>query len=175
MGGLTEGSTLTGIEQRESPAAVWGRRGALAALAVFVVLGLLGVLGVHATTATADGDGFRVSLRYASIARSGLDVPWTLTVTADQGLDKEVTLAVTGDYFDIYETQGFHPDASASYRDADTLYLTFDTPPDGNTMVVTYDAYIQPASQQGRSGTVGVLAEGGRVVAAVDFRTRLLP
>ncbi len=167
-------STLTGVEEREGAGAVWGRRILLTALAAFVLVGLTGFLGVHTTTASAQEDGFRVSLKYASVARSGLDVPWTVTVTADGGFDDTVTLAVTGDYFDIFETQGFFPEPSSSVRNGTTLYLTFDSP-GGDTFVVAYDAYVQPASQQGRDGTVGVVTSDGDTVAVVEFRTRVLP
>jgi hypothetical protein len=167
-------STLDGIEGLEPDRAVWGRRVVLALLAAFVLVGLSGYLGVHTTTASAEQDGYHVSLRYASFARAGLDVPFEVTVTSDAGFADTVTLALTGGYLDIYETQGFTPDASSAVRNGETLYLTFDSP-GGDTFKVSYDAYIQPASQQGRSGTLGVVDEDGRTVAAVDFRTRLLP
>ena len=90
------------------------------------------------------------------------------------GLGKQVTLALTGSYFDIFETQGFHPEPSDESRDSHTLYLTFESPPEGDTITIAYDAYIQPASQVGRAATVGVV-DGGRQVAVVDVHTRLLP
>ena len=90
------------------------------------------------------------------------------------GFGKTLTLAVTASYFDIFETQGFHPEPSDETRDAETLYLTFNAPPDGDTLVVSYDAYIQPAAQRGRAATVGVVDEG-RQVAVVHINTRLLP
>lgn len=154
--------------------AVWGRRVVRGGLALLVLAGLTGFLGVHTTTAHAAGDGYGLSLRYATIARAGLDVPWEVTVTHDGGFGDTITLAVTGDYFDIYETQGFTPDASKAVRNGSTLYLTFDAPGD-DTFVVSYDAYIQPSSQQGRSGTLGVVDPDGRTVTQLDFRTRLLP
>ena len=82
-------------------------------------------------------------------------------------------LAVTADYFDIYETQGFFPEPDSQTRDGRTLYLTFTAPP-GDTLVVSYDAYIQPSSQVGRDGTLAV-REDGRDVASVDFATWLAP
>lgn len=167
-------STRTGVELVEGRGAVWGRRAVLSVLAVFVLVGATGFLGVHTATASSDGGGFHVSLRYATVARSGLDVPWEVTVVADGGLADTVTLAVTGDYFDVFESQGFIPDPSSAVRNGSTLYLTFDSP-GGDTFVVSYDAYIQPASQQGRSGTVGVVTDDGRTVAVTPFRTRLLP
>ena len=167
-------STRTGVVAREGAVGIWGRRAVMTAIAVFVLVGLTGYLGVHTATATTEEDGYRLSLRYASVARSGLDVPWTVTVVADGGFSDTLTLAVTGDYFDIYETQGFNPEPSSSVRNGDTMFLTFDSP-GGDTFVVTYDAYIQPASQQGRDGVVGVVTDDGRTVARVGFRTRLLP
>jgi hypothetical protein len=145
----------------------------LGVLALVVLADLVGLLGVHTSSATTTRDGYRLSLRYPDIARAGLDVQWQVTVSHPGGFGKEVVLAVTGDYFDIFETQGFHPQPSAETRDGHTLYLTFDAPP-GDTLVVYYDAYIQPASQQGKSARVAVL-DHGTPAAWIDYRTRLVP
>lgn len=168
-------STLTGLEgARADRVATWARRAFLLLLVGVVVAGLLGVLGVRSRTASASQAGWTVDLRYAAVARAGLDVPWQVTVRHRGGFGGQpVTLAVTGEYFAIYETQGFFPEPSAQARDGDTLYLEFDAPP-GDVLVVSYDAYVQPASQVGRSGTVGVY-DGTRVLAPVAFRTRLVP
>jgi hypothetical protein len=166
--------TIEGLETRaQGRAAVWTRRGFLSLLLVLVVAGLAGVLGVRTTTAGDEADGWRLELRYAATARAGLDVPWEVTVRHEGGFGKEVVLAVTGDYFDLYETQGFMPEPAESTRDGDTLFLTF-TAPEADTFVVAYDAYLQPAAQQGASGEVAVI-EGGTRVASVDFTTRVLP
>lgn len=151
----------------------WARRLMLGVLALVVLADLVGLLGVHTSSATTTRDGYRLSLRYPDIARAGLDVQWQVTVSHPGGFGKEVVLAVTGDYFDIFETQGFHPQPSAETRDGHTLYLTFDAPP-GDTLVVYYDAYIQPASQQGKSARVAVL-DHGTPAAWIDYRTRLVP
>jgi hypothetical protein len=145
----------------------------LTAMAAAVALALLSLLGVHSSVASAQDHGYDLSVVYPSVARAGLDTPWQVTVTHPGGFGKELTLAVTGDYFDIFETQGFHPEPAEETRDADTLYLTFTAPP-GDTFVVAYDAYIQPASQRGRSATVSVV-DGGTRVATVRLDTRLLP
>jgi len=107
------------------------------------------------------------------VARAGLDTPWQVTVTRPGGLGKQVTLAITGDYFTIFETQGFHPEPADETRNAHTLYLTFTAPP-GDTFVVDFDAYIQPSSQQGRSATLAVM-RGGQPMVSLDFDTRLMP
>jgi hypothetical protein len=167
-------STLEGIETRDQGRlSVWGRRGILGLLLAFVLAGLGGFLGVRTATETDRAGGYELSLHHATTARAGLDVPWEVTVTHEGGFEKVIRLAVTGDYFDIFETQGFTPDPSDATRDGQTLYLTFAAPP-GDTFVVAYDAYIQPSSQLGRDGTVSVL-EDGLPVASVDFDTTLLP
>lgn len=152
---------------------LWARRVLTTALAIAVVLGLLGLLGVRTSTERASEGPWQVELTHASVARAGLDVPFELTLRHEGGFDGPVTIAVTGDYFDDYETQGFTPEPSASTRGAELLQLEFDPPP-GDTLVVDYDAYIQPASQRGGSGRLGVV-DGGRVVAEVHFDLRLLP
>jgi hypothetical protein len=168
-------STLDELQsRRQDVVGQWSRRAFLAVLVVVLLAGLGGFLGVRSTTSEATEDGWSLSLEYAAVARSGLDVPWTATVSHEGGLGEQVTLALTGDYLDIYETQGFHPEPSATSRDGDTLFLTFDAPPTGDTLVVTYDAYIQPAAQRGADGTLAVRTEG-REVAQVELRTRVLP
>jgi hypothetical protein len=168
----------TTLEGLESPSqdlrGLWGRRVFLTALTLVLVAGLAGLLGVRTATADAHEDGWSVALEYAAVARPGLDVPFTATIRHEGGFGDVVTLALTGDYLDIYETQGFNPDASTTRRDGSTLYLTFDAPVEGDTFVVTYDAYIQPTAWRGKHGSLAVLTDG-RQVAAVSFRTRLLP
>jgi hypothetical protein len=168
-------STLEGLESpRQDRTGLWGRRAFLTVLFLVVFAGLLGFLGTRTTTATASGDGWTLRLEYASIARPGLDVPFTATVRHDGGLGEHVTLALTGDYLDIYETQGFHPDPSSTTRDGTTLLLTFDTPPEGDVFVVSYDAYIQPTSWRGREATLSVVSDGVRR-ATVHLDTHLFP
>jgi hypothetical protein len=161
------------IDEGSHPVALWLRRAMLTAMALAVAADLFSLLGVRTSTASAHGDGYDLSLRYPSVARAGLDTPWQVTVTHTGGFGKQLTLAITGDYFDVFETQGFHPEPADETRDAHTLYLTFTAPP-GDTFVVDFDAYIQPASQQGRSATVAVL-DGATPVASVAFDTRLMP
>ena len=167
-------STLEGLESSdEGRVAVWSRRGFLSLLLVFVLAGVVGLLGVHTVTSQASEDGWSMSLRHAGIARPGLDVPWEVTVSHAGGFDHDITLAVTAAYFDIFETQGFHPEPSEETSDGSTLYLTFTAPP-GDTLRVAFDAYIQPSSQRGRSGTLSVL-DGDQRVASIDFKTFLMP
>jgi hypothetical protein len=172
----TEGSSssLADVEETVTRGAVWVRRLYVAALVAMVLGGAAGVFGVRTNTTTTVNGGYRLSLEHASLARAGMDVPWQVTVSHEGGYGKELTLAVTGDYFDIYETQGFSPEPSATTRDARTLYLTFDAP-EGEVFTLAYDAYIQPSSQRGEDGTVSVLGSTGEPVVTVEFETRLWP
>jgi hypothetical protein len=177
QGGLSTLQSDDGVPLAESghTAAVWVRRGALTVLALVVALGLSTYLGVHTGTASADRGQWGLSLKYPQVARPGLDVRWQATVTHPGGFDQEVTLAVSGDYFDIFETQGFHPQPSDETRDGRMLYLTFSAPP-GETFVVDFDTYVQPASQSGRSGTLAVVDNRTLTpLTSVDFRTRVMP
>ena len=141
---------------------------------LLVVLNLGGALGVRTDTVTRTRAGYTLSLEYPATGRAGLDIRWRVHVRHPGGFDKELTLAVTGDYFDIFETQGFFPEASAQIRDGETLYLTFDAPA-GETFVLDYDAYIQPASQRGHRGHLAVVDTAGGELVSVDYRTRLVP
>lgn len=157
------------------PGAAWSRRATLGVLALVVLAALAGLLGVHTSTASATTSGWHLTLRYPRVARAGLDVAWQATVSHRGGLGKEVTLAISGDYFNIYETQGFHPQPADETRDGTTLYLTFTAPP-GNTFVVDFDTYVQPASQSGSAATLAVVDPQTFVpLTSVHFSTLLTP
>jgi hypothetical protein len=167
-------ATTSGLPESRLRAAVWGRRLGVAVLTLIVAADLVGALGVHTSTQAASGaDGYHLSLDYPGIARPGLDVVWRARVDHPGGFDAPITLAITGDYLSIYETQGFHPNPSAETRDGHDLLLTFDPPPH-ETFVLDYDAYIQPASERGKSGRL-TLKVHGRAMASVAFRTFLWP
>lgn len=138
-----------------------------------VVAGLLGYLGMKTGTVSAASGGYQLQLQYPRIARAGLDTPWQLTVTRQGGFDGPVTVEVTSAYFDIFESQGVTPEPSDETTDGKWDRMTFDKP-DGDTLTIDFDIYVQPASQVGRSGTARVL-DHGQPAASVDFRTRLVP
>jgi hypothetical protein len=141
-------------------------------LALVVLAGLVGALGVRTASATASEDGFTLTLEYPAIARAGLDVQWELHVVKPGGFGDGVTIALGADYFSIFETQGWYPDPSTQTRTADLLLSTFDPPAD--EFVLTFDAYVQPASQRGASGSAAIWLDD-REVARIDYRTRLVP
>jgi hypothetical protein len=145
----------------------------LAFLTLAVVAALLTLMGVHSSESSTESGGYRLDVVYPRIARAGLDVPWQVTVTHPGGFGGQLTLAVSADYFNLYESQGFRPQPSDETRDGDTYYMTFTAPP-GDTFRVYFDAYIQPGSQVGRTGWVAVVDQG-HVFARTDFSTWLWP
>jgi hypothetical protein len=167
-------STLADVRPVErGPRRARARTAVVALLLAIVLAGALGLLGVRSTTTTATGGGYTLSVTHAWVARAGLDVPWSVELRREGGFPGPVTVAVTGEYFDIYEEQGLDPEPAAQTADAQDVYWTFDPPP-GDTLGIDFDAYIQPASQWGASGTVAVVEDGRRVVS-VDFSTVLVP
>lgn len=169
-------STLTDLQEDSPTVALAGRRVVLLLILLLVGLNLGGALGVRTDTVTRTSGGYTLSLDYPAAGRAGLDVTWRVRVSHPGGFEKELTLAVTGDYFDIFETQGFFPEPSKQVRDGEVLYLTFDAP-EGSLFTLDYDAYIQPASQRGRTGRLAVVTHsaGGDELVGVDYTTRLVP
>lgn len=142
-------------------------------MTLVVLAGATGLLGVHSGSVTATNGDWSLSITYPRTARAGLDVPWRADVHHTGGLPKTVTLAVSSDYFEMFETQGFYPDASSATNDGQFVDFQFTTPP-GDDLVVEYDAYIQPAAQFGKSATVEVLVDG-IVQVSTSLHTILVP
>jgi hypothetical protein len=152
----------------------WPRRVTLAVLLLVVVAGATGFLGTHTRTATVTSGGYRMSLTYAWVARPGQDVPWRVHVRCPGGCRDDITLAVSDEYFRIYETQGFYPQFSESTSDGKFDYLTFSAPPPGHDFGVEYDAYIQPGSHTGAPATVRLII-AGRLITELRIHTWLVP
>lgn len=82
-------------------------------------------------------------------------------------------MAITGDYLDLYETQGWYPEPTEQTQDGEWVYLTFAT--EGQpVMVINFDAYIQPNAVLPRSGQLAVVVDG-QPVDPLSFRTVLFP
>ena len=105
------------------------------------------------------GPGDSARLEYAQIARAGLD--------------GDIVLAMTADYFDIFEHQGVSPEPDSESSEGPMVYMTF-TAPQGNEFRMGYDIYIQGSSQVGASGEVW-LSVDDKPLLLVSFTTVLLP
>ena len=151
----------------------WPRRAATFVLFVIVVCGAIGIFGVHTRTARTSGGGFELSVTYAQSARAGLDVPFEIVVRHPGGFGDQLTLAVSRDYFRMFESQGFFPDIDSSTADDQFVYMTFDAPK-GDVFTLWYDAYIQPSEQLGKSADVRLIIDD-QVVAQTSLHTWLVP
>ncbi|HEY2273375.1 MAG TPA: hypothetical protein VGH30_11400 [Jatrophihabitantaceae bacterium] len=151
---------------------IWRRVGT-GILCLIVIAGAAGLLGVRSRTTSSGSVGWRLTVTYPQIARAGLDVPWRAEVHHSGGLPSKITMAVSTDYFRMFETQGFYPDADSATNDGHFVYFTFTTHP-GDDFMVDYDAYVQPGSQLGKSAVVELLI-GGSVKARVALHTWLVP
>lgn len=167
-------STLDGVRPAEAgPRSLLWRRVGFLLLVLFVAAGLFGFLGDRHGVVEGSSGGHELRLEFARSARPGLDVPFEITVSRDRGLDAEVTLALTGEYLDMYETQGWYPEATDMTRDGEWVYLTFAT--EGQPeMVIDFDAYIQPNAVRPRSGQLAVVVDG-EPAEPLSFRTVLFP
>jgi hypothetical protein len=138
-----------------------------------VALGALGYLGVRSRTVQARANGYTLQVTYPQTARAGLDIAWRAHVHHAGGFSSDITLAISTDYFRMFETQGFYPDADKSTNDGHFVYFTFLKPP-GDDFLVDYDAYIQPASQLGKSATVKLIIDK-QVQVQTHLHTWLVP
>jgi len=149
------------------------RRAGFVLLVVVLVLGATNVFGPRAVTTTAAGGGFELSVTYASVSRPGLSTPWTLEVRRPGGFNGPVTIATTGDYFDLFDENGLDPDPEAATTDGDLLIWEFG-PPHGDVLTVTFDARLEPASHLRRSAETSVVVDREAVVS-VRYSTVVMP
>ena len=171
---MTEQSTLEGIRSTpQNRRGVIGRTVALSVMALIVLVGATGWLGVRAETAKSSSLGYSMTLTYPRVARAGLDIPWNLRVTHPGGFKGNITVAISANYFDIFEYQDFHPESTSETSDAKFVYLQF-TPPKGDVFTLSFDTYVQPASQVGRDAVTKVII-GGQTVASTHYSTLLAP
>lgn len=171
----TRGSTLDDVcRTDENRVAPWIRRVVVLALVAVLVAAGSGRMGVRSGTTTAAARGWSLTVEYASVARAGLDVPLRLTVERRVPLGDELTIAVSRNYLNMFEQQGFYPDVSSTTALGDDVVLTFDVPTGASSLTVDMDGYVQPADQTGRSGTIAVLDGRSRVVEA-SIHTALFP
>ena len=171
---VTLDSTLRDVRRStEGPGSRLGRRLSLVLLLLLVVAAAIGAFGVHSATVSDRANGYLLGVTYPRTARAGLDVPFTAHVQHTGGFPSSLTLAISTEYFRMFETQGFYPDADSATNDGRFVYLTF-TAPHGDTFVMDFDAYIQPSAQLGKSATVKLIVRGS-TVATVRLHTWLVP
>ena len=114
-----------------------------------------------------------MKVTFASVTRAGLATPWVAEITHEGGFHGPIVLETTGDYWKLFDENGLDPEPSASRTNGDFLVWEFD-PPDGDTLVVDFDARLAPAVHLGTGATTRVMVEGSPV-AQVHYDTRVVP
>ena len=149
------------------------RRVFMALLAVFLLLGLSGTLGVRTGTVSATGGGYELTVTYGRVSRPGLPTPWGFEVHRPGGFDGPITVSTSSEYLDLFDENGFDPEASKVTATPDVVIWEFEPPP-GDTLAVSLDARIEPAAQWGRAAETSIL-EDGRPVVTARYKTWILP
>ncbi|UYP18501.1 hypothetical protein OED52_17880 [Rhodococcus sp. Z13] len=149
------------------------RAAATVALLIVVLAGGLGLLGVRSAEMSAAGGGYELELTYPRIARPGLDVPWSVTVSRPGGFDGEIVLALDTSYFEILEMRGRLPEPASETAGDGLVYMTFDPPP-GEEFTFSLDVRIRAGKQWGESGSVSLM-DGETAAATIYFDTWVVP
>jgi hypothetical protein len=144
-------------------------------LALVDATGTVDVYGVDTAHARATGGGHELDVRYGTVSRPGIATPFEITVRRAGGFSGPVTLAVAADYLSVWDENGLDPQPASETATADTLVWEFDPPAEGDTLVVSYDARIEPAAQRGKRGRVAVLDDANDEIVSVTFRTNVRP
>jgi hypothetical protein len=168
----------------DGPSTVSKRRVGYTATTVFLAALLLtalvdsitpaAIFGVDTATVRARSDGLELMVRYGEASRPALATPFDIEVRQAGGFDGPVRVAVDQEYLRMWDENGLVPAPSAETVVGPWVVWEFD-PPGGDTLLISYDARIEPAAQSGRSGAVAVLDPDDAVVAEVSFTTRVLP
>ena len=112
-------------------------------------------------------------LEYPWTDRSGEPIHWTLSVRRDGGFSGPINVGITQSYLDLLDVNAINPQPSASHSDGANVIWTFD-PPNGSTLRVQIDAFIQLNAHLGASADVAIFEEGEPVVG-VHYRTWVAP
>ncbi len=147
---------------------------AVMALAAVDVLPSVAILGVDAQTTRASAGGIDLAVTYGEVSRPALATPFDIEVRQEGGFDGPVRVAVDQEYLRMWDENGLVPAPSAETVMGPWVVWEFDEPV-GDRLLVSYDARIEPAAQEGRSGAVAVLDSDDAVIVRVDFTTRVWP
>src|SRR6266540_3770116 len=86
-----------------------GRRVFMSLMALFVLAGLGTLVGAHTSRISATGSGYSMTLTYSSITRPGLAIRWILVIEHPGGFDKQITVATTSTYFNLFDFNNLDP------------------------------------------------------------------
>lgn len=147
-----------------------------ALMAVALVDGVTGaaILGVDSRTVRTSGPGFELAVTYGEVTRPALATPFDIEIEQPGGFEDVVRIAVDHEYLRMWDENGLSPAPSEESVLGEWVVWEYD-PPAGTVLRITFDARIEPAAQEGRSGAVAVLDADDSELARLEFTTRVLP
>jgi len=148
---------------------------AVLGLAVLDTTPAADVYGVKTATARADGGGYELAVRHATVSRPGLATPFEVTVERPGGLPDPVRVAVDRDYLAIWDPGALAPEPAGETGDREVVVWELAPPASGDVVTVSLAGRIDPGVQQGERGRVAVVDERGEAVVAVEVATRVMP
>jgi hypothetical protein len=148
------------------------RRLFLVALCAVLLAGLLNLLGVRSERVERTEGGTTVTVTYPRVARPGLAVVFEIEVHRDGGFSQPIQVGVDRRYLATFDENGLNPDP-AEATTAGALVVWEFSPPIGDTLIVSFDARIEPDMRWRRSGQVAIFEEDEPLVT-VPFTTFLL-
>ena len=151
---------------------LWWRRGVLTVLSLFVLAALTQNLGVRTDTVTGGSGGLQVTLRYADRARGALAAPFAIAIEHPGGFEGPIEVSTNQRYLNIFDDNGFEPDAASMTTEDGEVVWTFDPPP-GDDLTIILDARIEPGIFGREHGRTTVTAEGETVT--LEYTTWVAP
>jgi hypothetical protein len=151
---------------------LWWRRGVLAVLTLFVLAALTQNLGVRTDTVAGASGELQVTLRYADRGRGALAAPFAIGIEHAGGFDGPIEVRTDQRYLNIFDDNGFEPDAASMTTEDGDVIWTFDPPP-GDDLTILLDARIEPGIFGREHGRTTVTAEGEAVT--LEYTTWVAP
>jgi hypothetical protein len=148
----------------------------IVALALVEALLDLPGYGVDGATTSASRGEDVVTVRYARVTRGQLVSPLEVRVQRAGGFQAPVTVTISSAYFNLFITNDVSPQPTSETSTESSDILTFDPPPTGEVLDITWDIVAKPSGWfESRTGRVTVLGEDGRPTASASFHTKVRP
>lgn len=168
-------STFDGL--RDHPRGRGGRVAHRVAVLIMVALvlgGLLGLLGPRTGHATAEDNGYSLSLDHPAITRAGQPAELHLTVEREGGFDGPVTLSVCDRWFDDFDFHAWFPTPVEETTGPGVLVYEFD-PPSGDVLSISLDAHTAPGRPWATEECEVAVLQSDVPQVSVGFTTWRLP
>ncbi|MEO6318086.1 MAG: hypothetical protein ABIP36_04810 [Acidimicrobiales bacterium] len=148
------------------------RRLSITVLSAFVLAALTQQLGMRTDTVSGTSGDLTVTITYADRGRGALAAAFKIDVVRPAGFDGEIEVRTRQSYLEIFDDNGFEPDADSTTTDGGYVVWAFDPPP-GSELNIILDARIEPGVFGRERGTTTVSV--GDDVVTLDYTTWVAP